>query len=172
MWIVTHRKKRVKVDPGKSNIGKVEQRAAIVCSPLATDGDSELPVCTILEAVEGHLQEAAESAPTRLLKEGAKWVADSDRSPVKRELVQVWGIARNSIGPCLCTYVPPPPYIVWFIYSRPPSLQMWQKCSELEGNVGALRAQLEASKNRANEQAAEVTKVVVKCGACRRPIQA
>ena len=71
----------------------------------------------------------------------------------------MWGIARDLIGSCLCTYVPPPPYIVRFIYCRSPSLQMRQKCSELEGSVGALRAQLEASESRAKEQAAEVTKL-------------
>ena len=105
-------KKRVKVEPGNSNIGKVEQQAAIVCSPLGADGDSDLLVNIIFEAVEGHFREA------HLLKEGAKWVADRERSPLKRQLVQVWGIAGDLIGRRLCTYVPcpTPPHIVLFIY--------------------------------------------------------
>ena len=45
----------------------------------------------------------------------------------------------------------PPPNIVEFIGCRSPSLEMWQKCIDLEGTVGALRAQLEAARKAAQE---------------------
>ena len=105
----TPAKKHVKVEPSKSNTGKVDQQAAIARSPPAAARDGDLLADTIVEAVEGHLQEAAERAAISLLKERAKLVADRERSRVERELVQMWGVAGDLIGSCFCTYVPCPP---------------------------------------------------------------
>ena len=83
----TPAKKRVKVELGKSNSGKVEQRAATARSPPAATWDNDLLPNTILKPVEGYLQEATERAAISLLEEGPKWVADRERSRVERELV-------------------------------------------------------------------------------------